>query len=130
MSGLLDHEWSIGRAGDVLGRELPDQVKMVGLVASAHPHDRAIATAFTLRLLENEDASAELRVVTPVGGARWIEVHGKPEWDDVEGRVGRIICSIRDITERKRTETALRESEERFALAIEGAAEGLWDRNR
>ena len=32
-----------------------------------------------------------------------------------------------DVTERKRTEDALRESEERYALAMAGANEGMWD---
>lgn len=35
----------------------------------------------------------------------------------------------REIAERRRMETALRESEERYALAIHGANDGLWDWN-
>jgi diguanylate cyclase (GGDEF)-like protein/PAS domain S-box-containing protein len=34
---------------------------------------------------------------------------------------------VREITERRQTEEALRESEERYALAAQGANDGLWD---
>jgi PAS domain S-box-containing protein len=44
-----------------------------------------------------------------------------------DGRVARVVTVIRDITERKRAERALRVSEERFALAVQGSNDGVWD---
>jgi PAS domain S-box-containing protein len=38
-----------------------------------------------------------------------------------------VVCTIRDVTERKQTEDTLRESEERFALAVRGTDAGIWD---
>ena len=42
----------------------------------------------------------------------------------------KIICAAaQDITERKQTEQALRDSQERWLLALKGANDGIWDWN-
>ncbi|HVH12268.1 MAG TPA: PAS domain S-box protein, partial [Longimicrobium sp.] len=45
----------------------------------------------------------------------------------IAGRVVGRVWSYSDVTEAQRTQAVLRESEERLALAIEGALEGIWD---
>jgi PAS domain S-box-containing protein len=48
---------------------------------------------------------------------------------DPAGKVVGSVHVARDITERKRVEDALRESEERWQFALEGAGDGVWDWN-
>jgi hypothetical protein len=46
-----------------------------------------------------------------------------------DGSLDYVVAMVEDISERKRAELALRESEERWKFAIEGAGDGLWDWN-
>jgi PAS domain S-box-containing protein len=48
---------------------------------------------------------------------------------DAHGRVVKLFGTVQDITERKRAEEVLRESEERFRQAMEATSDGLWDWN-
>src|SRR5262245_8587629 len=68
----------------------------------------------------------ELRRVAPDGTVRYLSVSGAPVLDE-QGRFKGYQGIGRNITERKRVEEALRLSEERFALAVAGANEGIFD---
>jgi PAS domain S-box-containing protein len=92
-----------------------------------HPDDRSAAQAwFRDVLVRGRDDAVEYRYMLPHGIQRWFSTTAACERDG-EGRAQRIVVATHDVTDRKETELALRRSEERFALAIEGAHEAIWD---
>jgi PAS domain-containing protein len=60
------------------------------------------------------------------GSWRWVRFRGR-HLGDSHGRATRWSGSISDIDAHKRTEQALRESQERYQLAVAGSNEGMWD---
>lgn len=81
---------------------------------AVYPEDREQAVRAHHKLESGEPTADEYRIVQPDGTVRWI-------WDrsfpikDKSGRVVRMAGIASDITERKTTDQALRQSEQRFA---------------
>jgi PAS domain S-box-containing protein len=83
-----------------------------------HPVPRAIASG-----------QAERNVVMSVCRSAfedrvWLLVNAEPQLDP-DGNVRQVVCTFSDITERKRAEEALRESEQRFKSSFEDASIGM-----
>ncbi len=58
----------------------------------------------------------------------WLQINYQPTHDTQHRVTGYYVLGT-DISERQRTETALRESEQRLARVLEGANQGYWDWN-
>lgn len=91
-----------------------------------HPDDRAPLDAEAADWLASGVAQRdwEYRFIRPDGEERWISGRSLAVRDS-DGRVTRIIGTNIDITERKRAEDALRESEERYRSLFNSIDEGF-----
>jgi PAS domain S-box-containing protein len=83
-------------------------------------HDRAA-------MLANEPSSNEEWVTFADDGHRALLYTTKTPMYDAEGTLVGVLGVGRDITELKQAEEAMRESDNRLRLALEGTNDGLWD---
>lgn len=60
------------------------------------------------------------------GSTEWLQWECQP-WRDAAGAVGGIIMFTQVITERRRAEAALRASDQRYRMVLDGAGLGTWD---
>ena len=98
-------------------------------VSRVHPEDLPrVSTAFTRYLAGQSDSYAtDLRLRCKDGSWKWIHTRGTIVSHNALGQPLRMIGTHTDITDRKNAETALRDSEERWKLALESTGDGVWD---
>jgi PAS domain S-box-containing protein len=96
---------------------------------SVHPDDLEYARASFEKIVHTGGGEKrEYRIVRPDGSVRWVSDSGFAIRDE-NGRVVRIAGIAEDITERKRAEASLRESEERFRELAELMPETIFEVN-
>src|SRR5467141_1086532 len=93
-----------------------------------HPDDAARREAATRDHLKGRTPryEGEWRARHQDGSYHWIHARGIGT-RDASGRAVRLAGSTTDVDARKHTEDALRQSEERYALAMEAAQDAHWD---
>ena len=87
-----------------------------------------IVAVFTACAEEGIPYDEEMQIITAKGSRVWVRTAGEAVRDE-SGKIIRVQGSFQDITERKKTEQALKKSEERLDLAMAVKNEGIWDWN-
>jgi PAS domain S-box-containing protein len=92
-----------------------------------HPEDRnRVDERFLKMINEKVDSFDEYRVVLPDGTVKHVNSSGHPVFDG-NGELIEVIGTATDVTERKRAEEALRESEAKFSDYAATASDWLWE---
>lgn len=93
---------------------------------AVHPGDRALARrAFSDVLYHDRPYRIRHRIIKADGSERFVYAQGEIFYDD-SGQPLRMMGTIQDITERKRYEEALTESERRYRLLAENVTDVIW----
>src|SRR5206468_918360 len=83
--------------------------------AFVHAEDRDTCVQGLGRMMNRQmtHGRSEVRFLTVENEVRWLDVHARAIFDDGDRVVG-VSGTLTDVTERRRAEEALRESQERF----------------
>ena len=130
---LGNWEWDLGTKQMILSDEafrilgLPAQsgpVSFEAFLSRVHAHDRNLVTDTIDQAIRNRQSyNIDHRVSRPDGSERIVNMHGEMEQE--HGDTARMVGTILDITERKRSEQDLRSSEARTRMIIESALDAV-----
>jgi PAS domain S-box-containing protein len=92
-----------------------------------HPDDLAAVRVTTTNVLVSPDvATLSYRFRRRDGTYTWFETTSRTVRDEETGALVEIHCASRDVTERKRAETTLRETEQRYRTVVDSVEEVIF----
>ena len=129
--GPMRIDWVEGAYQQLTGYAAEDICDSEDYKSIVHPEDLPVLQHAICQLMNNRPHTFEYRIRTQSGQLCWVRDRAQPVWSDRENRVNYIIGDVENITERKRTETALKESEELFRSLVENMQDAAviidWD---
>jgi PAS domain S-box-containing protein len=133
---LGDWSWDVAsdvvtlgpRAAEIFGLPQGRAVTWARLRNRLHEDDReGDRVAFEQALAQGGDYSREFRVRQhPSGEPCWVAAHGRGTYSETKSMTG-MTGVVEDITQRKRAEQALQQSQARLQMAVEAGQMGDWE---
>ena len=118
-------DWD-SKTREMFGAPPDGKVSLQTFIDALHPDDRDRVMRHWRHCVENGlPYSIDLRVVRGDGSVRWINARGKAHYGK-QGKPPYMVGVVFDVTERKREEQAVRESEDRFRSVADTAPVLIW----
>jgi len=120
---ILDKDYTIIRVNPTMEKWYAHQMPLIGKKCYQAYHGRNIYCQVcpTRHTLETKEAAYEVVPLTGANGTiiGWLDLYSFPLLDSVTGEVTGVIEYVRDITSRKQTNDALRDSESKYRAVFE-----------
>lgn len=124
-SGHFAIDWASSSVDRIFGHSLDDIRARGCWRCFVHPDDLPVFDRNITELVPGQRSECELRVLGPDGDVHYIRAYTLVVEEAASGR-HRLYGACQDITERRRTQEALRESEARFRAMAEQSSDWIW----
>ena len=122
--GYFTIDWATALVDRIFGYSLDEILEKRCWRCYVHPDDQPAFDRNITHLAAGQRSECELRILAKDGSTRYIRAYSRVVAAD-EGK-HRLYGACQDITDRKRAEEALRESEARFRTMAEQSADWIW----
>ncbi|UCE56804.1 MAG: PAS domain S-box protein [Desulfobacterales bacterium] len=125
---ILDSNLTIRRTNEVIKKWYPENLPLEGKKCHKcyQNRDEPCNPCPTIRCFDSGETEREIVPGLPGSSVEWLELFSFPIKDQNSGLVMGVVEFVRDITQRKRAEKELRESEEKYRLLVENSNDAIF----
>jgi len=128
--GSLQRLWIIGAFERITGYRIEELQEKGGWNSIVYPEDTGVIMNQFGRIITGHEQIVEYRIITKNGRIRWMREYARPEWDEAQKRVVMIYGAVQDVTERKKTEEELKQSEISYRELFENTTDAIYLQRR